>query len=228
MRKETVLIVDDEEDTLEVVSYNLAREGYDVRCVNSGEDALSALRSQLPHLVLLDLMLPGVDGLEVCKTLKNDLLTQHIPVIMLTAKSEEVDVVIGLELGADDYIAKPFSMRILKSRIKAVLRRQKKEKLNGSSLVKIHDLVIDPSCHEVLVQGNPIGLTLTEFRILHYLVLQRGRVVTRDQFLFEIQGEDHSIASRSVDVHIVMLRKKLEETGRYIETVRGIGYRFKE
>ena len=169
MARERILVVDDEEDLLELVNYNLSREGYRVECVATGEAALTAARKTLPDLVVLDLLLPSVDGLEICRLLKSDSKTKHIPIIMLTAKGEESDMVTGLELGADDYMTKPFSPRVLLARIKAILRRKHKESADNDQAIHVHELVIHPGRHEVLMNGNPIELTFTEFRLLHFL-----------------------------------------------------------
>jgi two-component system alkaline phosphatase synthesis response regulator PhoP len=177
---------------------------------------------------LLDLMLPGVDGLEVCKTLKRDAKTEHIPIIMMTAKGEESDVVAGLELGADDYITKPFSPKVLIARVRAVLRRKTRETTDETATVKVHELMIHPGRHEVLVKNKPVPLTLTEFRILHLLARRPGWAFTRYQIVEGIQGDPRTVTDRSVDVQIVGLRKKLGAAGQWIETVRGVGYRFKE
>lgn len=226
--KESILLVEDDEDILDLVRYNLEKEGFCVRGVSSGEEALEAARSRAPDLVVLDLMLPGVDGLEVCRRLKADPLLRHIPVVMLTAKGEEADVVAGLELGADDYVVKPFSMRVLLARIGAVLRRRARVEPGEEDVVRIRDLVIHPGRHEVLLGGEPVSLTLSEFRILHLLARRPGWVFTRYQIVDAVHGEDHPVTDRSVDVQIAGLRKKLGRAGRYIETVRGVGYRFKE
>ena len=194
----------------------------------SFEEALKSARSKAPDLVVLDLMLPGVDGLEVCRRLKTDPKTQHIPIVMLTAKGEEADIVAGLELGADDYITKPFSPRVLVARVRAVLRRRAREPADGTSVVRIGELVIHPGRHEVLVGGEAVQLTLTEFRILHFLARRPGWVFTRYQIVEGVQGEDAVVTDRSVDVHIVSVRRKLGKYGTYIETVRGVGYRFKD
>ena len=228
MVKEEVLIVEDEEDILELIRYNLAREGYQVAGVTSGEEALRSARTRLPHLLVLDLMLPGLDGLEVCKLLKSDPKTAATPIVMLTAKGEEADIVTGLELGADDYITKPFSPRILIARVKAVLRRKRTEPLDETVAIKLHKLVIHPGRHEVLVEGSPVDLTSTEFRILHYLAGRPGWVFTRSQIVDAVRGDDYPVTERSVDARIVGLRRKLGSCGQYIETVRGVGYRFKE
>jgi two-component system phosphate regulon response regulator PhoB len=228
MAKERILVVDDEEDILELVRYNLAKEGYEVVCVESGDDALKCVSQQRPGLILLDLMLPGLDGLDVCQELRRNPDTSDVPIIMLTAKGEDADIITGLELGSDDYITKPFSPRVLLARVRAVLRRKKKTQVDPSAVVKIHDLVINPSRHEVLVKGQPVLLTATEFRILLFLARRPGWVFSRDQIINAVRGEDYPVTDRSVDVQIVALRKKLGELGNFIETVRGVGYRFKE
>jgi two-component system phosphate regulon response regulator PhoB len=220
--------VEDEEDIIELVVYNLSKEGYQVQSATSGEKALEIVRAKLPDLVLLDLMLPGVDGLEVCKTLKNYPNTAHIPIIMLTARGEEADIVTGLELGADDYIVKPFSLRVLSARVKAVLRRKDKEPIEGTEIIRIKNMMIHPGRHEVTIAGKEIDLTLSEFRLLRFLASRPGWVFTRDQIINEIRGEDYAVTERSVDVQVVGLRKKLKDYGKLIETVRGVGYRFKE
>ncbi len=228
MAKEKILVVDDEEDILELLRFNLSREGYQVSCAASGEEALSLVRSEIPGLIVLDLMLPGIDGLEVTRRLKNDPNTKNIPIVMLTAKGEEADIVTGLELGADDYITKPFSPRILVARVRAVLRRKVKEPSEDTSAFQIHNLLIHPGRHEVLVNGKPVQLTFTEFGILNYLARRPGWVFTRFQIVDAVRGEDYPVTDRSVDVQIVGLRRKLGPAGKYIETVRGVGYRFKE
>jgi two-component system, OmpR family, alkaline phosphatase synthesis response regulator PhoP len=228
MAKEKILVVDDEEDILELVSYNLTKEGYQVICVPSGEQALKRAREDNPDVVLLDLMLPGLDGLDVCRQLKHSPETSGIPIIMITAKGEDADIVSGLELGADDYVVKPFSPRVLLARIKKVLRRTKQDEPDDSSILRIHELLINPTRHEVLVKDIPMVLTVTEFRILHFLARRPGWVFSRDQIISAVKGDDYPVTERSVDVQIVGLRKKLGDAGNYIETVRGVGYRFKE
>lgn len=227
MAKENILIVDDEEDILELVRYNLAKEGYQITCVGSGEEGLKFARTASPDLVVLDLMLPGVDGLDVCKALKGDSKTKHIPVIMLSAKGEEADIVTGLELGADDYLVKPFSPRVLSARVKSVLRRNKGVPEDDTSPIKVDELQINPGRHEVLIKGKLVDLTSTEFKVLHFLARQPGWVFTRYQIVDAVHGDDYPVTDRSVDVQIVGLRKKLGKVGAYIETVRGVGYRFK-
>ena len=227
MPKEKILVVDDEEDILELLKYNLSREGYQVFCTTSGEKTLNLVKTETPDLILLDLMLPGMDGLEVARRLKESPPTKNVPIVMLTAKGEEADIVTGLELGADDYITKPFSPRILLARVKAVLRRKAKESQDKTSVIQAHNLLIHPGRHEVRVNDNPVQLTFTEFGILHYLARRPGWVFTRSQIVDEVRGEDYYVTDRSVDVQIVGLRKKLGPAGEYIETVRGVGYRFK-
>ena len=227
MSRERILVVDDEEDLLELVNYNLSREGFRVECVATGEAALAAARKNLPDLIVLDLLLPSVDGLEICRRLKADEKTKHIPIIMLTAKSEEADMVSGLELGADDYMTKPFSPRVLLARVKAILRRKAKQSADDA-VVQIRELVIHPGRHEVLIQGKPIELTYTEFRLLHHLARRPGWAFTRSQIVDAVKGADYPVTERSVDVQVAGLRKKLGDLGRYIQTVRGVGYRFKE
>ncbi len=229
MPKGHILVVDDEEDLLELVSYNLRREGYEVDCVTTGETALRAARSRQVDLILLDLMLPGADGLDVCRALRSDPQTRDISIVMLTAKGDEADVVAGIELGADDYITKPFSPRVLLARIRAVLRRRSRSApLDDSAAVHIHDLSIDPVRHEVTLAGRRLDLTITEFRVLSWLARHPGRVFTRQQIIDAVRGDDYPVTERSVDVQVVALRRKLEAHGDYIETIRGVGYRFKE
>ena len=226
--RERILVVDDEEDLLELVNYNLSKEGYRVGCVATGEEALAEARKSLPDLIVLDLLLPHVDGLEVCRLLKSDATTKHIPVIMLTAKSEEADVVSGLELGADDYLTKPFSPRVLLARIKAILRRKAATPEDESSSIRVRELVIHPGRHEVLLRAKQVDLTFTEFKLLHFLARKPGWAFTRAQIVDAVKGEDYPVTERSVDVQVVGLRKKLGDFGSNIETVRGVGYRFRE
>lgn len=228
MAHQRILVVEDEEEILELIRYTLAKQGYRVTCSSSGEDGLRKARLDVPDLVVLDLMLPGVDGMEVCRRLKSDAATQAVPIIMLTAKGEETDVVAGLEVGADDYVTKPFSPRVLGARIRAVLRRKAAEPLDDAEPISIHDLAIHPGRHEVLIGNEPVDLTATEFRVLRILAQRPGWVFTRNQIAAQIHGGDYVVTDRSVDVQIVGLRKKLGAAGEYIETVRGVGYRFKE
>ncbi len=182
----------------------------------------------MPDLIVLDLLLPAVDGLEVCRRLKSDHRTRHIPIIMLTAKSEESDMVAGLELGADDYVTKPFSPRVLLARVKAILRRKAKTAPDDDGAIRIRELTIHPGRHEVLLSGEPLDLTYTEFRLLHFLARKPGWAFTRSQIVDAVKGEDYPVTERSVDVQVAGLRKKLGQFGAYVETVRGVGYRFKE
>ena len=228
MTGQQILVIEDEEDILEIITYNLTNEGYRVAGVTSGEDGLKAAKNAPPNLIVLDLMLPGIDGLEVCKILKHDDRTAHIPIVMLTAQGEETDIVTGLELGADDYITKPFSPRVLIARVRALLRRAAAEPVNETDTIRAHDLVITPGRYEVSVGNKPVTLTFTEFKILHTLVRKPGWVFTRYQIVNAVRGEDTIVTDRSVDVQIVGLRKKLGSAGKYIETVRGVGYRFRE
>jgi two-component system phosphate regulon response regulator PhoB len=223
-----ILVIEDESDIRELVEYNLVKEGYDVVGVASGEDGLKTAKESNPHLVLLDLMLPGVDGLEVCKELKRQKHTQGIPIIMMSAKGEENDIVSGLELGAEDYITKPFSPKILSARVKTVLRRNKQAPANNQSVVEAKEIHIDPVRFEITVAGDLITLSATEFKILHHLVRHPGWVFTRHQIVDAVRGEDYAVTDRAVDVQIVGIRRKLGEYGNYIETVRGVGYRFVE
>jgi two-component system phosphate regulon response regulator PhoB len=224
MAKPTVLVVDDEEDIRELVELNLSREGYTILSCQTGEQALEQAASKLPDAIILDLMLPGIDGLEVCRRLKADPRTRQIAVVMLTAKGEEADIVTGLELGADDYITKPFSGKVLAARVRRLLRKQRGE-AEEREVIKIHELSIDPSRYEVLAGGKPVALTLTEFNILHTLARRPGRVFTRYQIVDSIHGDDYLVTDRAVDVQIVSLRRKLGVFAKYIDTVRGVGYR---
>ncbi len=228
MQKKRILVVDDEEDIRKLVSYNLSRDGYMVDSAFSGEEALKVAKKNMPDLILLDLMLPGIDGLETARRFKNDSLTSSVPIIILTAKGDEADIVTGLELGADDYVTKPFSPRILNARVKAVLRRKKKVGTQQDDFIKIFDLELDPRRREIKVYGHIVDFTFSQFQLLHFLIKRPGWVFTRTQIIDAIQGDDYPVTDRSVDVQIVSLRKKLKTCGKYIETVRGVGYRFRE
>ena len=227
MNRAHVLVVDDEPDLLELVQYNLAAAGYDVTCVGSGEEALAAVGLAQPDLVILDVLLPGMDGLDVCKTLKGDAQMAGIPVVMLTARGEEADIVTGLEIGADDYLTKPFSPRELLARIKAVLRRRRTNAVPDAEMIVRGGLVMSPGEHDVRVYNQSIRLTLTEFRVLQLLAQRPGWVFTRYQIVDWARGTDISVTERSVDVHVAALRRKLGRFREMIETTRGIGYRFK-
>ncbi|MBU2509751.1 response regulator [bacterium] len=228
MSQKTILLVDDEEDILELLKYNLTREGYNTVCATTGEKALKIVGSTDLDLMVLDLMLPGVDGLEITRIIKNNPATAGIPIIMLTAKGEEADIVTGLELGADDYITKPFSPRILLARIKAMIRRKNVAPMESEEVITIHQMKIHPGRREVMVEGETIKLTYTEFQVLHYLAKRPGWVATRTQIVDAVRGTDYFVTDRSVDVQIVGLRKKLGSSGKYIQTVRGVGYRLME
>ncbi|MBD3348434.1 MAG: response regulator [Candidatus Eisenbacteria bacterium] len=228
MLKKSVLAVEDDKDILELISYNLEREGFDVIAIGTGEEALRSARSRTPDVILLDLMLPGMDGLEVCRELRGDPKTKGIPIVIVSAKGEEADIVTGLELGADDYVTKPFSPKVLVARVRAVLRRKEKGVPTDDEVLRVHDIVIHPGRHEVLVGNERVDLTFTEFRILHTLARRPGWVYTRYQIVASIHGEHYPVTDRAVDVQIAGLRKKLGDAGEYIETVRGVGYRFKD
>jgi len=221
-----VLVVDDEPDLLELVHYNLTKAGYDVACVTSGAEALSHVRMHTPDLILLDVLLPDIDGLEVCKVLRRHPQTSMIPIVMLTARSEDADIVAGLEIGADDYLTKPFSPRVLLARIKAVLRRQQSD-ANAEAIVVHDDVVIHPGRYEVRLGDQLVQLTPTEFHILHFLARRPGWVFTRYQIVDAVRGEDAEVTERSVDVHVAAIRRKLGDYRDLIETLRGVGYRFK-
>lgn len=237
MSKDIILVVDDEINIRELIKYNLIGAGYDVVDVESGEKALEICEKQPIRLILLDLMLPGIDGLDVCKQLKMSKKTKDIPIIMLTAKSEEFDKVLGLELGADDYMTKPFGVRELTARVKACLRRINKNNLEAEAketieqrdnLIKVADLMINTETYEVFQRGEIIKLALKEFELLKLLASNKGKVYTRDYLLDSIWGYEYVGETRTIDVHVRHLRKKLRENDhvKYIETVRGVGYKF--
>lgn len=224
--KTRVLVVEDDEDILELVSYNLDKEGYQVIRAMTGEAALKCVDEEPPHLILLDLMLPEIDGLEVCRRLKREVETSEIPIMMLTAKGEESDIITGLELGADDYITKPFSPKVLIARVRTVLRRNKRGMATEEEVLTFNDLVIHPGRHEVTYKKAPIDLTYSEFAILHLLARRPGWVFTRYRIVDAIRGEHYAVTERAVDVQIAGLRKKLGDAGECIKTVRGVGYKF--
>jgi two-component system phosphate regulon response regulator PhoB len=230
MSKEKILVIEDEEDILALVHFNLVRAGFRVECAMCGEEGFQKARDLQPDLIVLDLMLPGIDGLEVCRRLRKSPDTKNCPVIMLTAKGEESDIVHGLELGADDYLPKPFSPQVLLARVRAILRRQVRVEspLEQEEPIEIFDLFIHPGRNRVTAAGVPVELTFTEFRILLLLASRPGWVFSRTQIVDAVHGEGYAVTDRAVDVQIVGLRKKLGSCGRYIETVRGIGYRFME
>ena len=225
MPNKRVLVVDDETDILELVEYHLVREGYSVQLVETGESALKAVTRHPPDLVILDLMLPGLDGMEVCRRLKANGETRSIPVMMLTAKGEDSDIVSGLEVGADDYLSKPFSPRVLTARVRALLRRNSPEA--ESKLIRAGALAINTARHEVHVDGVPVELSATEFAILTTLARNPGWVFSRMQIIDSVKGKDYPVTERSVDVQILGLRRKLGKRAPRIETVRGVGYRLR-
>lgn len=228
MSKETIVVVEDEVDIREVLIYNLEREGYKVFGEPDGKRGLEIIREKAPDLVLLDLMLPGLDGLQICRSLKADSETSSIPIVMVTARGEESDIVLGLELGADDYIAKPFSPRELMARVRAVLRRRTSSPIDSAGMcIDREGVVIDPRRHEVVVDGVPVSFTATEFKLIHFLAHHPGWVFTRDHLLSKVVGQENFIVDRNIDVHIQAVRKKLGPHRDLIETIRGIGYRFK-
>ncbi|MEJ2688612.1 MAG: response regulator transcription factor [Deltaproteobacteria bacterium] len=231
MDEKTVLVIEDEEDIQQLVAFNLMKEGFRVRCADSGEEGLRQADSLLPDMVLLDIMLPGIDGLAVLRQLKTKPKLARIPVIMLSAKGEEQDIVSGLNLGADDYVPKPFSPKVLLARIRSVLRRQSDAELKeqpSPQVLSVHGLTIDFSRRQVMADERAITLTVSEFEILTLLARHPGWVYTRQQIIDQIRGQDYTVTERLVDVQVFGLRKKMGSTGELIETVRGIGYRFKE
>jgi DNA-binding response OmpR family regulator len=223
----SILIVEDEKDIVDLIAYHLKQSGFSVLTAMDGASGLERARKEKPSLIILDLMLPEMDGKDVCRVLKSNPLTQSIPILMLTAKAEEVDRVIGLELGADDYVTKPFSPRELVLRVKAILRR-KEAPQEGEKVLKIGDLLIDIDRHRVSIKDKPIRLTSTEFKLLFELASRRGRVQTREHLLDKVWGYTYEGYARTVDTHIRRLREKLGSLGNHIETIRGLGYRFQE
>ncbi len=226
-----VLVVDDEKDIVELIAYNLGRNGYEALVAYDGNEALQIARKDIPDLIILDLMLPGIEGTEVARRLKGDNTTSGIPIVMLTAKGEETDVVVGLTLGADDYVTKPFSMKVLLARVSSVLRRTDTNQQVGAGeggVLKAGPLSIDTLKHEVSIENEPVKLTLTEFKLLSALVVARGRVLTRDQLMDKAMGTDVFVTDRAIDVHITAIRKKLGEASWLVHTVRGVGYRLRE
>jgi len=231
MVKKKILVIEDDRDISELISYNLGREGYDIACLYDGSQAVDFVNKRKPDLILLDLMLPEVDGIEICRTLKSDAVTKHIPIIMLTAKSEEADVVVGLQMGADDYIPKPFSPKVLIARIKAITRRTTDLQLTNAAqdnLRSFGDFKLDLLKHKITYKGREVKLTSIEFDIVEFLSRSPGRVWSREQILDNVWKEGKFIIDRAVDVHVRGLRKKLGAAKDFIETVRGVGYRFKE
>ncbi len=228
MSQERILVVEDEADIRELVRHHLERDGYRVDIASDGESALEQINSVAPDLIVLDLMLPGLSGLDICRSLQRNTATSAIPVIIVSAREEESDIVAGLELGADDYVTKPFSPRVLLARVKAVLRRNHENGDSDDRVLVFSDLQIDPGRREVRVNGEEVQLTNTEFRLLHTLARRPGWVFTRYQIVNAVRGSDAVVTDRSVDVQVVGLRKKLGPAGSRIETVRGVGYRFRD
>ena len=229
MARQTILVIEDEDDLREVIAYNLQREGFEVLETGRGTEGLHKARVRAPDLVLLDLMLPDIDGLEVCRRLRADRLTARLPVIMVTAKGEESDVVLGLGLGADDYVSKPFSPRELTARVKAVLRRGPvHDDVGPDERIVAGPLRIDVARHEALLDDTSLPLTATEFRLLQFLAAHPGRVFTREQLLRRVLGENVVLVDRNIDVHVRAIRLKLGAHRTLIETVRGVGYRFRD
>jgi two-component system alkaline phosphatase synthesis response regulator PhoP len=223
-----ITIIEDEEDIRQLVCYNLEKEGYLVSSHESGEVGLSSIKNDPPDLVLLDLMLPGIDGMEVCRRLKKDAATRDIPVIILSAKGEEADIVAGLEQGADDYLSKPFSPKILLARIHTILRRVTQPLPGEDDVIQVDELLIEPRKFSASISGKMLELTAGDYRLLHFLASHRGWVYTRYQIVDAIRGEGYVVTERAIDVQVAGLRKKLGDYGHYIQTVRGVGYRFKD
>ena len=227
MAREKILVVDDEADIVELVRYNLAQEGFEVICASSGEAALEMVSKEKPSLVVLDLMLVGISGLKVCKRIKGDPATKAVQVVMLTAKGEDSDIVTGIEAGADDYVTKPFSPKVLIARVKLALRKAASQKEKGKH-IEADEIVIDTERFEVLVEGKPVEMTFTEFNVLLALARHRGRVFSRYDIIDAVRGDDYIATERAIDVQITAIRKKIAPFGKYIETVRGVGYRFRD
>ena len=223
-----ITIIEDEEDIRHLVCYNLEKEGYSVSSYESGERGLNGIKNDPPDLVLLDLMLPGIDGMEVCRRLKQDAATRDIPVIIISAKGEESDIITGLERGADDYLSKPFSPKILLARIRTILRRVNQPLPHEDDIIQIDELVLNPGKFSATLSGKPLELTAGDYRLLHFLASHRGWVYTRYQIVDAIRGEGYVVTERAIDVQVAGLRKKLGDYGHYIQTVRGVGYRFKD
>jgi len=228
MAGQKIFVVDDEEEILDLIEFILLKEKYQVKRFITGEDILQSIQGDKPDMILLDLMLPGLDGFDVCREIKRNKDLADIPIIMLTAKGEETDIVSGLELGADDYIIKPFSSRVLVARMNAVFRRKKRLPASDDELLRVNEITIHPGRHEVTIDGKPVVLTYSEFRLLQLLAQKRGWVYTRYQIVDALRGSDYPVTERAIDVQIVGLRKKMGAFGHYIETVRGVGYRFKD
>jgi len=227
VRKNAILVIDDEKDLVELVRYNLEKDGFQVRSALDGESGLATARRDRPDLIIVDIMLPGIDGLEACRQLRSDSRTATIPILMLTAKSAESDRIVGLELGADDYVVKPFSPRELSARIRMLLRRRVSQP-SPSAVIRRGELTINVMRCQVSCEGNPVPLTASEFRLLHFLATHPGQVFSRSELIDGALGREISVVDRTIDVHVTGLRKKLGNCGEWIETVRGFGYRFRE
>lgn len=228
MANEVIYIIEDEGDIAKLIRYILISENFSAECFSTGESGLKAIGEKRPDLIILDLMLPGISGIEICRSIKNDPATKSVPIIMLTAKGEESDIVLGLEAGADDYVTKPFSPKVLAARVSAVLRRSKTLYRAKEEVIKLGELSIHPGRHEVVASGEKIDLTHSEFQILHKLARKPGWVYTRAQIVEAIRGDNYAVTERTIDFQMVGLRKKLGNIGSHIETVRGVGYKFKE
>ncbi|MGE5611828.1 MAG: response regulator transcription factor [Bacillota bacterium] len=227
MSKGTILVIDDEKDLLELVRYTLEKDGFDVICAADGRSGLEIASKHHPDLIVLDVMMPGLDGLDVCQQLRSDERTARVPIIMLTARATEADRIVGLEMGADDYVTKPFSPRELLARVKAVLRRSTMQN-EPPELIRHGRIVIDVARHEVTYDAKPVALTATEFRILQFMASRPGRVLSRDEIIDGALDRDNAVYDRTIDVHMTSIRRKLGKGGEHIETVRGFGYKFKD
>ena len=227
MTQQTILVIEDERALVDVLTYNLSREGFEVLSASDGQEGLRRAQTALPDLILLDLMLPVIEGLEVCRQLRNGTRTKEIPIIMLTARTEEVDEVVGFQMGADDYVSKPFKMKPLIQRIKALLRRKQTVEPQNDVVVN-QGIEINRGQHRATLDGSDLKLTPTEFRMLWALIRQPGRAFNRQELMEVCRGEDSMVLERTIDVHVKSLRQKLGDRGALIETVRGVGYRFRE
>ena len=228
MPKSKILVVEDDRSLAGILEYNLSNSGFEVFCSHDGQDGLNQARLKLPDLIVLDVMIPVVDGLEVCRRLRAAPETRELPILMLTAKGEETDQLVGFSVGADDYVVKPFSVKILLERVKSLLRRHQQAQSSGSDIVSQAGVTIDRIKHRVALHGKPLDLTPSEFRLLDTMIRQPGRAFDRSELIDAALGADTLILERTIDVHIRSLRKKMGESNRLIQTVRGIGYRFKE
>ena len=228
MKKKLVHVIEDEEDISKLIEYNLLSQGFNVVCAENGDVALKSIKEEKGDLVLLDIMLPGIDGYRVCEIIKSNDSTRDLPIIMLTAKSQEEEIVKGLEMGADDYITKPISQKLLIARVQNVMRRSANQLISEDEIIEIGEIVIEPKKHKVLLAGEEIMLTPSEYDILFLLAKRRGWVFTRSQIVDSIRGAHYEVTDRTIDFQMVGLRKKLQKMGKEIQTIRGIGYRFRE